>query len=439
MKRLAANIPTVAPPITSGEFGASSPTHVSYSVVIDTGIPGETYDVDIRVRGHGERQTLHLSGGDFSQAPWYIGGTYNGYLGYDVYKVIVDDPPQLYFLNYGAQHLQREYDYTRTIQVKLGSTVTLDLDAGNVETYGSSVGYNSTSNGGAFITLEDDMSPMDLSAFGITQPTGACLWVLDLQDPSSAPILTDADPADAETEVALDAIISFRLQALPGDIEVGLEIDLATLEIEIDLGEGPVTAYTMGGETGGFTVVLDDSDPADVLVTITPPANFDVGTEIIVHVEVADTAAAELDESYSFFTIELAPLQELTLTATSVAKAGGTKLTFPNSGVADGSYLGFIGPDGDETGTAAYGPVRGKGLVIDCVGGVLSIVVPPLPIGGPYNLYLRNVGGSADRASALTNEFLTVVPNQQRSRVYSLRRLMHERMRVGPRTPEEET
>lgn len=88
------------------------------------GAPGSRYDVTLRFRGVVEQKTY--SGGDSDGAYFQIGGSDNGDT-YNVYSLSISSSTTTYFLNRGQSGMSRCWplDYTKTIRMTAGSTVTL--------------------------------------------------------------------------------------------------------------------------------------------------------------------------------------------------------------------------------------------------------------------------------------------------------------------------
>ncbi len=104
------------------------------------GAPGQTYAVTLHFRGVVEMKAY---AGDDAGGPqtgvakglahaqcFASGGADNGD-GYNIYEMQVSDPPGVYFLNMGPSSLPNVWwlDYTATVPMKSGATVTLTANA----------------------------------------------------------------------------------------------------------------------------------------------------------------------------------------------------------------------------------------------------------------------------------------------------------------------
>jgi hypothetical protein len=92
-----------------------------------SGNAGVTYDITLRFRGVVEEKT-YLYG--TAEEHWQIGGIPNEDL-YNVYKLEIAAPAQTYYLNAGQTGLGYcvAIDYTKTIQAKAGTVVSLSADS----------------------------------------------------------------------------------------------------------------------------------------------------------------------------------------------------------------------------------------------------------------------------------------------------------------------
>jgi hypothetical protein len=91
------------------------------------GDPSVTYDVELRIRGLTEPKDF--SGGEVQEQYFQIGGT-PGSNDYNIYSIAVGDPAQVYTLNrneMGVGHYTFMLDYTVTIPIQGGTTVTLTM------------------------------------------------------------------------------------------------------------------------------------------------------------------------------------------------------------------------------------------------------------------------------------------------------------------------
>ena len=116
-----------------GAIAASATCPAQGRVVVRTltlgGSPGVGYDVTLRFRGVLEPKIY--SGGRGPGDHFYIGGQPTK-TNYNVYRLGVSSPKQDYFLNYdeaeGETHRVFAIDYSQTIRMNGGATVTLELD-----------------------------------------------------------------------------------------------------------------------------------------------------------------------------------------------------------------------------------------------------------------------------------------------------------------------
>jgi hypothetical protein len=91
------------------------------------GDPNQLYDVTLRFRGVVE---YHSYTGGQQDGLWYVGGRSNQG-SYNIYKLEVSDPPQVFYLNADRAGIARCWaiDYTRKVRVQGGSKVILSADA----------------------------------------------------------------------------------------------------------------------------------------------------------------------------------------------------------------------------------------------------------------------------------------------------------------------
>jgi hypothetical protein len=92
-----------------------------------SGNAGAIYDVALRFRGVVEPKTYLYGSAD---GYWQTGGIPNEDL-YNVYKLEIAAPAQTYYLNAGSSGLGYcvPIDYTKTVQVQAGTTVSLTADS----------------------------------------------------------------------------------------------------------------------------------------------------------------------------------------------------------------------------------------------------------------------------------------------------------------------
>jgi hypothetical protein len=92
------------------------------------GAAGASYDVTLHFRGKVEYKAY--TGGTNDGANWQVGGTTANGLGYNIYKLTISSPSQTFYLNRGTEgQTLHAIDYSKTIQIDAGATVTLFADA----------------------------------------------------------------------------------------------------------------------------------------------------------------------------------------------------------------------------------------------------------------------------------------------------------------------
>jgi hypothetical protein len=115
-----------------GDASATVCTCTDPSPVVATlaGVSGTTYNVQLRFRGVIEQKTYTGGTADATDPSFYVGGADNGDT-YNVYKLEVTAPAQTYFLNNGTSGIEHSWalDYTKTIQMTAGATITLTAAA----------------------------------------------------------------------------------------------------------------------------------------------------------------------------------------------------------------------------------------------------------------------------------------------------------------------
>jgi hypothetical protein len=107
------------------------------------GDPNRIYSVTLRFRGVVEEQSY---AGGTQKGRWYVGGRSADGI-YNIYKLEIMDPHQVFFLNAGRAGLRRCWmiDYTQTILIRGGAKITLSADAqdgwlvGNVDDKGKPI------------------------------------------------------------------------------------------------------------------------------------------------------------------------------------------------------------------------------------------------------------------------------------------------------------
>jgi hypothetical protein len=112
-----------------------------------------------------------------------------------------------------------------------------------------------------------------------------------------------------------------------------------------------------------------------------------------------------------------------------VANEGGDIVTVASlAAVPNGTYRIHVGPLGTTADPVLYSGVSGNADRIDVRGGRFYGISPPLPIGGPYAFLLVNLATSA---TYTTPPLLSVIPHAMRSSIFSLRKLLPRKWRVG--------
>ncbi|MFT3700021.1 MAG: hypothetical protein QM831_43150 [Kofleriaceae bacterium] len=109
-------------------YDCSSPPTVTNTGTISGGTAGTTYNVTLHFQGVVEQRTYT---GGTQDNYWYVGGTVDRSDTYNVYSLAVSDPAQTYYLNAGMSHIGQTWaiDYSETIPVKTGATLTLTADS----------------------------------------------------------------------------------------------------------------------------------------------------------------------------------------------------------------------------------------------------------------------------------------------------------------------
>ncbi len=91
------------------------------------GVPGTTYTVALRFRGVVE---ITLYEGGFANGYWQVGGVPIAGSTINVYALVVSAPAQTYYVNQGiSNRVAVGIDYTETIPIEAGATVTLLADS----------------------------------------------------------------------------------------------------------------------------------------------------------------------------------------------------------------------------------------------------------------------------------------------------------------------
>ena len=109
-----------------GEVCRAADPRPTQTVVME-GRPGQLYRVTLRFRGVVEQ---HSYAGGKQDRLWYVGG-HSAQGSYNIYRLHISDPEQTYYLNAGRAGIRRTWaiDYTKTLRVRGGATVTLSGDA----------------------------------------------------------------------------------------------------------------------------------------------------------------------------------------------------------------------------------------------------------------------------------------------------------------------
>jgi hypothetical protein len=134
------------------------------------GTPGTMYQVKIHIRGVVE--PTHVNGGVAGTPANFITGgsafpdnTNEGQ--YQQWRLTTTVPNQHYYLNAfteGLSHIVKLLDYTETIQIGGGSTITLDVHDGNAHEISNTVnnpplaptGVSGSMNSGQFVQIDAD-------------------------------------------------------------------------------------------------------------------------------------------------------------------------------------------------------------------------------------------------------------------------------------------
>jgi hypothetical protein len=152
------------------EMSASEKTCLSTFVSTQAtvmGAVGATYQVTIRLRGVVELKS-YAGGGGTTTNYWTTGGIAPND-GYNVYELAISEPPQNYFLNSGPSNVQIAYplDYSETIQVTTGATLTLSadpVDAGEVK------------------NVDANLQPVSIAGTTVAQPYDGQFIEMDVTD-----------------------------------------------------------------------------------------------------------------------------------------------------------------------------------------------------------------------------------------------------------------
>ncbi len=113
-----------------------------------------------------------------------------------------------------------------------------------------------------------------------------------------------------------------------------------------------------------------------------------------------------------------------------VDNEGGEKITVTLTNVTDGQYNIHLGPLGTALDPIMYSGISGNGNTVTLTGGVFGAVTPPLPVGGPYRLTLVPLPSGITQ---VTEPAVTVIPHLMREKVFSMRRNLSPRWKLGSR------
>lgn len=104
-------------------YGAGDPAPVT---AVFQGRTGKEYSVSLRFRGVVEQRAY--TGGTDDGAYWQVGGDTPGTGDvFNIYKLEISSPPQVFYLNKGTSGISRVWaiDYTKRIVISGGATITL--------------------------------------------------------------------------------------------------------------------------------------------------------------------------------------------------------------------------------------------------------------------------------------------------------------------------
>lgn len=130
----------------------------------------------------------------------------------------------------------------------------------------------------------------------------------------------------------------------------------------------------------------------------------------------------------------------LTLTSVdrgSINENGGYLLTIEGVFTIGVPVRVYIGPNGDTTDEICLSGIAGEKYDIFPIqnGTQLQCYTPILDVGGPYDIFVQNVGATEDDTLAAA---ITVYDREYRSSVYDIRRLFPPHWRTGPKNIERE-
>lgn len=133
--------------------------------------------------------------------------------------------------------------------------------------------------------------------------------------------------------------------------------------------------------------------------------------------------------------VGLAPTPSVS--SATVMNDGGYLITLRNLSVADGTFRMHFGPLSSTSDPICYSGVSGDGEASTLVDGVLTCVIPPSVIGGPYAFHGVRLSGTGS-VSFTTDPFVAVVAHDFKGHMLRCRRLLPRTWRVGYRDVEQE-
>ena len=307
------------------------------------------------------------------------------------------------------------------------------------------------------------VAPFDGAGSSVTPVGNGFLYVLDptsdLIEQNSVVISVIADDAAAntfnggysfttgdQTAPSVVPVDPLALATIPPAqnvifdiIDLGTGIDLPTLNIEFDEGSGFANVYT-----GGSFVAPYDGPGSSVVavtngfrVTVDKTSDLAALSVISVRTQVDDTNANMANVTYTFNTTDSGTI-DIPVVVPNVGE-GPIDLT---GTVPVGTYLVYVGPNGDDTDPQVYNGDPGTGGVlvtfetIPNSGGktkpTKDVFIPPLPVGGPYQFtFVPQPSGSTLNSPPT----VTVLGENFADRAISLRRMQPPWLAVGPRSP----
>jgi len=245
-------------------------------------------------------------------------------------------------------------------------------------------------------------------------------WGFETTD-LTIPVLINLNPPSGAANISKSTNIELRI-----DGGSGSAIDLSTVVIQVQRNFAtPVVAYSGGsiqpGFSGGETLSGNGYD-----FDLNPDFNFADGSTITVFVFAQDLVGNTLNTSYSFSTVS----------EVFLANNGGEFFEIEDF-ITPGQYIVHIGAQGDASDPVAYNGIPGSGGKIvtfrDVGDGRAkgSIWTPVLGVGGPWKIYLEQVGSGP--AGLVTTVNFQTVPHAYRNRVHSLRSILPSYWKVGSR------